>query len=274
MRIKTCGHTMGTPGMDIFQAIDFFSDIGHDGIEIRCAADGLLDLETADQRLLSRIRDHAARAGIEIACVTPYYREFVTPEERSSTLAGLRRAMEAAVALGCSRVRLNAGTWPLRDVSRERAWSATVAGVREACRDAAERGVFLCVENHVGTLTYTARETVDFVEAVGSEHVGILYDHYFVAQAGKESIDEALAMQAPYLRHVHVKDARLNPATGEYETCVVGQGEMDWPRIVRGLKDVGYEGYLSDEYEKHWRPELPDPEDGMRRSAAFLRRLI
>ncbi|MBM4049303.1 MAG: sugar phosphate isomerase/epimerase, partial [Planctomycetes bacterium] len=110
--MKTCGHTMGTPKMDIFQAIEFFASIGHQGIEVRCAADGQLNPEAYDSGWGKRAVDKARAAGIEIACLTPYYRDFVNPAKRASELAAMRRVVDIAVELNCQRVRSYGGITP------------------------------------------------------------------------------------------------------------------------------------------------------------------
>ena len=35
MMLKFSGHTMGVPGMDLFEAMRFFSELGYEGIEVK-----------------------------------------------------------------------------------------------------------------------------------------------------------------------------------------------------------------------------------------------
>jgi len=55
--MKFAGHTMGTPDLDIFGAIDLFADIGYDGIEVRVQTDGQLWVESYSEELGKRVRD-------------------------------------------------------------------------------------------------------------------------------------------------------------------------------------------------------------------------
>ncbi|MFW5729510.1 MAG: hypothetical protein ACOCYG_07585 [Spirochaetota bacterium] len=82
--MKLAGHTMGMPEMDIFEAISFCAEIGLDGIEVRCAENGQMHLESLDGDEIKRIRDHAQQEGVEFACLTPYYRHFVTDLEKQA----------------------------------------------------------------------------------------------------------------------------------------------------------------------------------------------
>ncbi|NOZ20595.1 MAG: sugar phosphate isomerase/epimerase [Planctomycetes bacterium] len=268
--MKTCGHTMGTPDRDIFQAIQLFALIGYDGIEVRCAPDGQIDPLSISPDEIRRIIDCALECGIDFACLTPYAKNYVDPAERKKTLAEMRKTIEVAEALGCARVRSYGG------IEADGAWGPSVEGVRETGRIAAGHGVTICVENHAGTLTMSAADTVRFVEDVGLDNVGILYDHAWVRVAGQETIEEAIDMQMPYLRHAHVKDWKfVDGEVSNREACLLGEGDIDWPTVLRMLRVKGYDGYLSDEYEKKWHPDkLPDAAIGMKKNREYVLRHI
>jgi len=275
---------MGTPEMDIYQAMDFFAEIGLEGIEVRCAENGQMHLETITDDEVARIREHAQKAGIAFACLTPYYRDFMTPDAAESTLADYELACRIAQELDCPTVRAISGTWPqeggavaagsdrLLSPGHERAevFEKTAAGLRLAADLAADHGVRLAVETHRGQLAFSAAETVEFVEAVNHPALGVLWDHYWVHVAGQEDAQEALELLAPHLVHVHAKNIRFHE-DGSHETVLLDEGELDWCEIVAGLASVGYDGYISDEYEKFWKPDLPEPEVGMKRNAEVLR---
>lgn len=270
--MKLCAHTMGLPGKDVFAALTFCREYGYAGIELRCAANGHLDTDTATPHELAAIRAAAEREGVAIACLTPYLRNFATDEAAAETLAGYERACAAAAALDCSLVRATGGAWPMGDMVREAVWDRTVAGLQQAAAVAARHGVTLALENHSGTLTQTARDTVAMIEAVDRPNLGILMDHYWVVAAGEEEPLAAVRLQLPYVRHCHLKN--LVRVEGKPLANFLDEGAIDWPAILRLLAEAGYEGYLSDEYEKFWRPELPEPEVGMVRNAAYLRECL
>ena len=155
---------------------------------------------------------------------------------------------------------------------REDIWQRTVAGLRQAGDLAAEFGITLAIENHSGTLTQTARDAVAMAQQVGRANVGILMDHYWVVAAGVEDPLQAARLQAPHVRHCHCKG--LVYENGQPRATLLDGGEIDWLEVLKVLQEAGYEGFLSDEYEKFWRPELPEPEAGMARNAAYLRECV
>ena len=51
--------------------------------------------------------------------------------------------------------------------------------------------------------------------------------------------------------------------------------ETDMYNIMPALKEIGYSGYISDEYEKLWYPDfLPEPEIGMKHNLEYVRKFI
>ncbi|MHB8996121.1 MAG: sugar phosphate isomerase/epimerase family protein [Armatimonadota bacterium] len=271
--MELCGHTMGMPDKSVFDAIKFCAQIGLDAIEIRCAANGHLDPETVDLERLNLIADAAAKAGVKIACLTPYYKDYSTPEAAEVTLEGMRKTCRCAEVLKCGLVRATGGQWPMGAADRKHIWAATAVGLQQASDIAIEHGVKLALENHSGTLTQTAEDTVGMVLQVARPNFGILMDHYWVVAAAKEDPLEAVRLQAPYVLHCHCKGLQWQP-DGKPLATFLDEGVIDWLPILRILKEHGYEGYLSDEYEKFWRPELPEPEVGMVRNAEYLRGVL
>ena len=53
-----------------------------------------------------------------------------------------------------------------------------------------------------------------------------------------------------WLRHVHIKDAKLD-ADGNPQCVCIGTGAVDYPRLLRALLRDGYQGWLS--LETHYR---------------------
>jgi sugar phosphate isomerase/epimerase len=273
--MKIAGHTMGMPEMDIFEAISFCAEIGLDGIEVRCADNGQMHLEALEPDDVKRIREHAQQEGVEFACLTPYYRDYMTDAAKQATLDGIRLACGIARELECPTVRAITGQWPLEGHEREEVFARTVSGMKEAGLIAMDNGVKLACETHKGYLTWSAQEAAEFIGAVDMDSVGVLWDHYWVHAKGEETLDEALALLTPWLVHVHAKQMQFNEDGSPHAAMVASEGELDWCLIINRLKTAGYEGYVSDEYERFWHPEnFPPTEEGMSEDARFLRECI
>ena len=51
------------------------------------------------------------------------------------------------------------------------------------------------------------------------------------------------------------------------------EGDIPVETILHYLKEQGYDGYLSFEWEKKWHPELPDPEVAFPAYIEYIRKV-
>ena len=103
----------------------------------------------------------------------------------------------------------------------------------------------------------------------------------------REEYEEAIALQGPWIGHVHVKDlefihpnkvlkttavASIDKSERVHHSRMIGDGILDWEAIVKKLRLAGYDGTYSLEYEYRWNPEdLPEPQIGIPESTRRLR---
>ncbi len=277
-RIKFSGHTMGAPKCNIYQVIDLFKAIGYDGIEVRVAADGQIDSETLTDDEARKIYAAAQAKGMEFSCLTSYYQNFVKLDERDGVIKNLKRVIEIAALLHCPLVRVYGGVEPFSQPGTWfcDCWTRTVEGIREVALYAAKFGVRICIETHIGSLTMSVRDTVRLIEDVNMANVGMLLDYAWVELAGVESGAETIHKAACHISHVHIKDWKLESRIPlKKKSCLMGEGTVCWEEALKALREIGYTGYVSDEYEKYWYPqELPEPEIGMKHNLEYAKKLL
>lgn len=115
--------------------------------------------------------------------------------------------------------------------------------------DLADAGVTLAVEPLNRFETYflnTAADAVRFVEAIGSERIGILLDT-FHQNIEDKNVPEAYRTCGPCLMHVHAC---------ENDRGTPGSGHIDWPGVLQAIKDTGYDRWLTIESFNSHIPEL------------------
>jgi len=287
------GHTMGTPDMALEQALAFFARIGCAGSELVCQEGYRCGVTPSlDPAARRRLRDAARGRGVPVVALTPYQTELASFDDalRAAQVEGLIAAVRLAADLGAEVVRAY-GSKEVPPADRPRAVERLVQSLRAAGKVAADLGVKIAVENHYGTLTVTAAQTVEVVRAVDMPCVGILYDQANIDTMLGEPWPEALARQRDYIVHVHVKDfefkgerrasdpagmvSHMDPAKRAIRSRVIGEGVMPWAEILPALAKAGYAGPVSIEYSRRWYPEeLPEAEEGIARCAAYLGRIL
>ncbi|MHB8621335.1 MAG: sugar phosphate isomerase/epimerase family protein [Chloroflexota bacterium] len=298
--MKIAGHTLGTPGMSLQDALSLFARAELDAAEIIWQDGYPAAIPESAGDAEARAISHVARdLHLEVACLTPYMSGInsLDDRERDRDIERFRRCLRMAEMLDCHRVRVYAGSHLAgEEASRDPKWARLVAALAELASDARRAGVILAVENHFNTMTVSAAESAALMRAVGSGEVGILYDQANLAFTYKETSQDAIPLQRPWICHVHVKDlvfvegqrdfragtvatvatvATVEEDIRNVRSRVVGEGVIDWSSILADLAGGGYDGYLSLEYEYRWHPaDLPEPAEGFRRSAERLRAML
>jgi sugar phosphate isomerase/epimerase len=110
------------------------------------------------------------------------------------------------------------------------------------------------------------------LDRLPSASLGAIWDVLHPLRHG-EPIAATWAALGSRLLHVHMKDGRPDPAAArpeDWALTLLGEGEVPGAAIVALLRDGGYSGYLSAEWEKKWHPELAEPEVALPQHAQVL----
>jgi len=292
--MKLSGHTLGTPNLSVEQSLRLFQAADMDAAEIIWQNDYSAAIpETASESDIAQVQRLAQELRLRIACLTPYITGInsLDDHERECALERFLRCIRTAEQLNCHRVRVYAGSYLEGEENiRVAKWARLVESLKQLGPIAHQAGVILCVENHFNTMTMTAADTAALMQAVDSPGVGILYDQANLTFTHSEPFHAAIDLQKLWIRHVHVKDliftdpnkkfsasviAKVKPEERTVRSRVIGEGILDWLGILGGLKSIGYNDYLSFEYEYRWHPQdLPEPAVGFRKSAQVVRKML
>ena len=144
-------------------------------------------------------------------------------------------------------------------------------GVIDSLRKIAQH----CKENGQYFLFETGQETpttlLRVIEDVGTGNLGINLDPANLLMYGKANPVDALRIIGKYVRDVHGKDGEY-PTTGR-ELGVekpLGEGSVNFPALIAGLKACGYDGAITIEREISGEKQLAD----IKRAIEILKALI
>lgn len=290
---KIAGHTMGTPEYTVPEALQLFHDIGLNGAEIVVQDDYRSGIPTScPKEMLEELKALAEKLGITIIALTPYNSRFndLDPSVREAEEADIIRVIEAADFLGAKYIRIYGGNYAAGDTDPDgKKWAELVNSMRRLGDVAEKHGVKLVIENHFNTMTVSARQSIDLSREINHPAVGILYDQANLTFTGQEDYQTAIPLQTEKVYYMHVKDLEFkkgqtafvssdvsHPKEEERNvyTRIVGEGELDWPGILKMVQEYGYNGWLSLEYERRWHPDdIPDASIGMKKCVEYLRTL-
>lgn len=291
--MKIAGHTMGTPEYTVTEAIKLFRQIGIDGAEIVVQDGYHSGISTACTREeLDEVKKCAEEQGIEICCLTPYNSFFndLNDELRNAEIEGLTKVIDACEYLGAHYIRIYGGNLVAGDndhIPERRA--RLVEAMRYLGDKAAAKDVTLVIENHFNTMCVSAAESASMIEEINHPNVRILYDQANLSFTEKEGYEEAIAIQQQYVAYMHVKDLVFKEGVAftsdevshpeeskrNVYTRIVGEGVIAWPEILKLVKQHGYDGWLSMEYERRWHPDdIPDASIGMKKGADYIKSIL
>ena len=202
-------------------------------------------IEGYDDAGLAALRDRAEQSGVVLELGTRGLR----PEH-------LRRYLAIAEALGASLVRSMVTSGDDRPGPEE-----AVTRLTDVLPDYERAGVTLALETYEQV---PGRTLVDIVEAVGSPQLGICLDPANSVAALEHPLD-TIALAAPHVRNVHVKDFCFSRQDGwvgfSLVGCPLGEGLLPYDRLVEAV--ASQDGDVSQIIE-HWLPWQGDSATSVR----------
>lgn len=122
-------------------------------------------------------------------------------------------------------------------------------------------GIVLTVATCSGTLTETPQAAVELCKAVPGLGLTLDPSHFLIGPHQGEGFEEVY----PYVRHVHFRDTGRRP--GQFQVRV-GQGQVEYGKIIAHLGRVGYDRILS--VDIHDIPDAPFVMESEVRKLKFL----
>ena len=112
--------------------------------------------------------------------------------------------------------------------------------LREMTARARAAAVILLHENEKDIYGDTITRCVDLLQGINDAHFQAVFDPANFIQCGQTPYPDAYEAIRPWLRYVHVKDARSNGSV-----VPAGEGVSHWPELLQRLRADGYDGFLS-----------------------------
>jgi sugar phosphate isomerase/epimerase len=174
----------------------------------------------------------------------------------------LCRSIEIAEALGADTVSFWSGT-PMDMEGDEVHWQRLVNGCSRLCQHAATHNVRLAFEPEPGMFIDTMAKYAELHRRVAHPLFGLTLDVGHLHCQGDLPIAEHIQRWRDWLWNVHIEDMRA----GVHDHLMFGEGDMDFPPILRALREISYEGGVHVELSRHSHDAVRTAE----RALLFLR---
>jgi sugar phosphate isomerase/epimerase len=260
--------TLGCPDWSVEKIASEAARFGYDGVEVR-GIKRVMDLSKVaecSEENADATKGLFADAGVEIVGINSSA-QFCKPDgpDREAAHAEAEKHIDIAARMGAPFMRVFGGFVPEGE-SREKWTDELIEDLKRAGAYAADKGVTIILETHDD---WTKAEHITAaVAGAGMANVRALWD---LANGldSDDSLEAAGELYKPYVAHTHVKDFDT-----EHNYTLIGEGIFPFEEQIRVLKRIGYEGYLSIEWEKAWHPELDEPEVAFPGAIEFLKKIV
>lgn len=243
-------------------------DAGFEGIELALSAKGHLSLTSSDEEIVS-IRKKAEEIGININSLATglYWQYSLTSDQeyiRNKAKEVVKRQLDIAALLGADcilacpgavgvdfkpedvvpdadEIEFFAGSEIIDyDVAYERARDAFI----ELAPYAAEKQVYIGVENIWNKFLLSPLEMRTFIDEIDSQWVGVYLDVGNMVLFGYP--EHWIKILGSRIKKVHFKDFRID-AKGLAGFVDLLAGDVNWVRVIDEFEKIGYQGWANAE---------------------------
>lgn len=261
--------TLACPNWPLGRILSELKAAGYDAIDFRGLGAELdvwkLPEFGADAARTAR---RIARAGLEVSAFSSSARMFApSAEERARHLDEVRQYARLCGIFGSRFIRVFGG--PIGQTPPEQAFETAAAALDEMARTVGP-ALTVAVETHDDWIASDLLAQV--MRRVSQPNLGVLWDLHHPFRFKGESPRQTYDNIGRWTVATHLKDSQPM-ADGQCRYCLPGEGDVPLAEMVRLLRQGGYDGDLTLEWEKRWHPELEEPEVALPAYARFMRDL-
>jgi len=172
-------------------------------------------------------------------------------EVRAKGLAALNGAIEDAAFFGCDTVLLVPGVVK-DDVTFEQCYERSQAEIKKALPLAEKHKVKICIETVWNNFITKPEHLISFVDDLKSPWAGAYFDCSNMLKYGVSS--------AEWIRKLGKRLVKFDFKGYSHKNswCKIGEGDEDWPEVLKALGEIGYDGWATSEVGGGGEKELAD----------------
>ena len=271
--MKLAFTTLGCPDWDLDMILTQAVRMGFEGVDFRglgteLAVYTLPEFSSHAHQTAARFKD----AGLEVPCFSSSARAFnASSAARQSSLDEVRSYAPLCEAFGARYIRVFGGS--IGSTPPTQAIEMAAADLKAMSAIASAHGARILVETHDDWIDSDLLRRL-FGELDGNL-AGILWDVHHPYRMNSEPPALTWLNLGRFVEYTHWKDSKLDRTREHgYQLTHFGQGDIPLAEMLALLKNGGYRGYLTLEWEKRWHPELAAPEEAFPLFVKMMRSLL
>jgi len=251
--------TLGCPDWKFQQIVDFAANHGYSGLELR-GLNRQMDLTKCDEfstpdkinATVSLMKEKGLKFVNLGASANMHFHQ---GPDKDKSMAEAKSFIDLAQKINCTFVRVFPNKFP-KDRERDETIKTVAENLLSLGTYAQSRNVIVLLETH-GDFS-GSDDILKVMKMASHPNVALVWDIANMWTITKESPSLVYQKLKKYIRHTHLKDARMSGNQLQY--TLLGQGDVPIFEAIDILYKDGYKGYYSFEWEKLWHPEIAEPE--------------
>lgn len=260
---------LSTGAMTLFDVIDWIADSEGEHLELAAVypgADSPVPNADSDPAYVEKVVDHAAQRGVTLSNLAVGASLIGDDAEIAAEVERVKAHIDLAEKLGIRLMRHDVVRHAGLDGDDTSAFEAALPKIVKASKEiaqyAATKGVTTSLENH-GFFVQSSDRVRRIVHGVDEPNFKTTLDigNFLCVD---EDPTVAVPSNLPYAMIVHFKDfyvrpADRNPGEGWFRSrggkylrgAIVGNGDLNTWSVAKSIKESGYDGFASIEFEGH-----------------------
>lgn len=247
--------SLGFASMKPEEVLRTLSEIGYKAVEWTLAH---LDPRKKSVEEIKRVVDLTKQYDMEVSEVVVHQDLVVLDENmRKKTTDFVLQCIQTFSEAGITTISLLTGpfVWESdaprigKDITEGKAWDMVYKAFDIFVPQAEKFKMNLAVEGVFCMLCHDYYTTRHLIDNYDSGYLGVNLDPSHYVLAGNLDVGWTVKSWGNKIKHVHLKDAVGIEVPGKFIFPLLGEGNVDWPSFFKALEEIGYDGYLSVEFE-------------------------
>jgi sugar phosphate isomerase/epimerase len=226
--------------LDLYGALQHIAWAGYEGAELACLANYARHIElNTEKSYIDEIKSSAKKHNLALFAIHAGFGD----QPGEDRIASMTKLFEVAHKLSIPIVTIRCkGKSGDKESTKEE-----FKYIKKLSEAAESWGVTVAIKPHVGAAVYNTASMLQMVDEINSPGLGVNLDTLHIFRAGEDA-SETVRKLGQKIVHVHVReypdvaDRQHYEARAEEE--IIGRGGVDFPKILKSLKAIGYNGAI------------------------------